>query len=939
MAQEKKYLDIDGLKQVVDIIDGKIEEIYTEIDDITVGQVECDTELSTDSEKPVQNKVIKEAFDDIINGTTPVGNALKLNGLTAEEFVSNENLIPYPYYQGTRTANGVTVTDNGDGTITVNGTSTASVSHFICKFGTDETGYIKLEQTATYTLHVDGATSPARLAYRLYKENDTLSNGGGTLAVLTSSKAVTFTGYTHIAVYLFIESGYTFENQTIKPMLNFGTVACTWRPYHLGGAEHALDADTVDNLHANELFQNHTTRLTESTTLKSLHSLVDTDGAKVFHYVTSAAGTLPSDFPSDLLTDGTTSSMFDVTVKRIGGNGYYTIEGIFTNGVPYKVEGYLSSTFYWRRTSTTTDLAKYLPIDGSVPITGAKFMLNNGKGHVKEDSNCIMLYTFPSGGTTNEYNTEGATGFLAYANNYAVANNMPMGDRIQCKIDNVNYKLLHTGNMASHVLPLTGGTLSGDLSVTKSGNTTARIIAQNDGAKIGMITNTDGGYGLWDYQTNTYLIGRLNGNLLMEGNTPLHTGNYTDYTSPKASTITGLSISGKTITYTKGDGTTGTLTTQDTNTDTKVKITANAPTATTNYYPLMHTGTSGTVEVTANANTRFQTLTGTASAVGTNNLILGNSTASGTAGNSKGQLLLYGTGAYYTLLQSGTPTAHRTITLPDATGTVALTGHTHNYLPLNPASIELTPASGAGHGGFLDFHFNGSSADNTSRIIESASGTLNINGVTVTTGKVVTATTFNGALTGTASGNVPYSGGVGTVSAGYALGSNGAYIYQDSAIPGNIYFRYKATADATSYSYTNISSIITSISGKANSSHTQSASTITTGTFPAAVGFANGVWNPVGDDAYWGDQNIAGCVCIKGNNGATGIHFVPQSGSTTQKISINGSGMMSVTGALNVAASTAYTTNQVRNTVFTTTDPGAGASTTHANGSIICVYE
>ena len=36
------------------------------------------------------------------------------------------------------------------------------------------------------------------------------------------------------------------------------------------------------------------------------------------------------------------------------------------------------------------------------------------------------------------------------------------------------------------------------------------------------------------------------------------------------SAITGLSVSGTTITYTKGDGTTGTITTQDTNSDTKV---------------------------------------------------------------------------------------------------------------------------------------------------------------------------------------------------------------------------------------------------------------------------------------------------------------------------------------------------------------------------------
>ena len=42
-------------------------------------------------------------------------------------------------------------------------------------------------------------------------------------------------------------------------------------------------------------------------------------------------------------------------------------------------------------------------------------------------------------------------------------------------------------------------------------------------------------------------------------------------------------------------------------------------------------------------------------------------------------------------------------------------------------------------------------------------------------------------------------------------------------------------------------------------------------------------------------------------------------------------------GTLN--ANTNYTTNQVRNTVFVTTDPGANASTSYANGSIIAVYE
>ena len=60
--------------------------------------------------------------------------------------------------------------------------------------------------------------------------------------------------------------------------------------------------------------------------------------------------------------------------------------------------------------------------------------------------------------------------------------------------------------------------------------------------------------------------------------------------------IKGLSVSGKTITYTKGDGTTGTITTQDTNTDTKVTNTLNT---TTKAY------VTGTTSATTNTGTQI----------------------------------------------------------------------------------------------------------------------------------------------------------------------------------------------------------------------------------------------------------------------------------------------------------------------------------------------
>lgn len=60
----------------------------------------------------------------------------------------------------------------------------------------------------------------------------------------------------------------------------------------------------------------------------------------------------------------------------------------------------------------------------------------------------------------------------------------------------------------------------------------------------------------------------------------------------------------------------------------------------------------------------------------------------------------------------------------------------------------MFPGASAGHGGYIDFHYNNSSADYTSRIIEGASGTLSINGSTFATSAVtLPATTMSGNLT------------------------------------------------------------------------------------------------------------------------------------------------------------------------------------------------
>lgn len=78
---------------------------------------------------------------------------------------------------------------------------------------------------------------------------------------------------------------------------------------------------------------------------------------------------------------------------------------------------------------------------------------------------------------------------------------------------------------------------------------------------------------------------------------------------------------------------------------------------------------------------------GTASAVGVSRMILGNGTASGTANNAQGEMRVYGQGANYHTIK-GNPTGNRTLTLPDATGTLAL----KSDIPDAAADIGAAPS-------------------------------------------------------------------------------------------------------------------------------------------------------------------------------------------------------------------------------------------------------
>ena len=123
---------------------------------------------------------------------------------------TTKNLLPYPYYETTITRNGITFTDNRDGTITANGTST---------------GFATFVFSKNYNF-IAGNTYYVSTQYGIiaYKENGTIYYIGNESFTWSSNWEV-------VQIYMQIKKGITLNNLKIYPMINLGSTATEYHPY------------------------------------------------------------------------------------------------------------------------------------------------------------------------------------------------------------------------------------------------------------------------------------------------------------------------------------------------------------------------------------------------------------------------------------------------------------------------------------------------------------------------------------------------------------------------------------------------------------------------------------------------------------------------------------------------------------------------------------
>lgn len=151
-----------------------------------------------------------------LSDVSPLKHRVKVNA-------RSKNLIPYPHTDTTKTLNGITFTDNGDGSVSVSGTATAGTAYSV---GTRFT----LKTTSFHTLSGcpgTGSSSTYMLALNYYSGSTEITG------VRDIGKGATFgvSANTDVKIYIYIASGCTVSGLTFYPQLELGSVATEYTPY------------------------------------------------------------------------------------------------------------------------------------------------------------------------------------------------------------------------------------------------------------------------------------------------------------------------------------------------------------------------------------------------------------------------------------------------------------------------------------------------------------------------------------------------------------------------------------------------------------------------------------------------------------------------------------------------------------------------------------
>ena len=185
-------------------------------------------------------------FPQIELGTTATEYEQPISGRELTVSACGKNLLKYPYYDTTKTINGVTFTDNGDGSVLVNGTATKNVYFSLNSNKTFPAGkYVLSKSRDNVLIYIDKYLDNVfyqRIATSIETVRELIFN-------VSEEDAQKYTYRFGIQ----INKDNIADNVKIYPQLELGDSATPYEPYH--GAEYTITPDSNHYVIPNDIRQ------------------------------------------------------------------------------------------------------------------------------------------------------------------------------------------------------------------------------------------------------------------------------------------------------------------------------------------------------------------------------------------------------------------------------------------------------------------------------------------------------------------------------------------------------------------------------------------------------------------------------------------------------------------------------------------------------------
>lgn len=196
--------------------------------------------------------VVYEGFDKLIASGVPPITLQKCKKaklldykIYGDTLQVGKNLIAYPYVNISNTYSGVEIIDNGDGTLTLNGTATANITFNIVNKRNSLFQGVTHNKTYTLSLNFEGTyTGNVNVTINQYIEG--VSSYLSWLSANTSKpdSGVLNEKATGLRGYFYIYSGASFENTILKPQLELGDAKTEWET-SVPSTENPIEIESV----------------------------------------------------------------------------------------------------------------------------------------------------------------------------------------------------------------------------------------------------------------------------------------------------------------------------------------------------------------------------------------------------------------------------------------------------------------------------------------------------------------------------------------------------------------------------------------------------------------------------------------------------------------------------------------------------------------------